>query len=427
MSIHARPGSSVREWASGFAWLWGLGPVRDEPDATSVGFGDLEEGTALARLVSEGGLRGAIVAAGAPGPAAGPVPARREAAGRARFEGGTSVLAEGVLLEDVGADVRVRCSSSLGVHAVEGGDVLVLGTDPATSWGRLDTFWAYELVLEHLERLLGPVPRRLPAIGALRLDDTPGTAQHQLEGRDRSDRRQRRRIAATARRFVAADAVLNVAVAAEALDEERRRVPIQDVWPGSIAALREAIESGGYAPVCHGLLHLDTDVLARGEVEFREFGNLSAAEARRRLEIALAWQEEHLGRRPSSFVAPAWTYGEHGVEVAEELGLITWHRARHGPLIEGDRIFETLLGALHGIDRLDYSPLRRLAAIGIPPMVAMHGALLDARLVELKRPRELPSLARLFVKRDVRRLTELSGIRWLSTDDFVAALRSHGS
>ncbi len=417
--LYAAADSQVRSWAAGFAWLWGIGAVREDPGADAVGFGSTAEAAELQRLIAEGRLRGAVVAAAEPGPAAGPVPARRAVAGRARFEGGTTVRAELIALE---GDEGIRCRSSLGVHAVRRGEMLILGIDPEAAWGRVDAFWAYELIGRHLEDQLGSLPRRLPPIGALRLDDTPGTAQHQLEGRAKGDRRQRRRIRRSARRFAAAGAVLNVAVVAEALDGDRR-VPIERVWPGSIAAIRDGIELGGFAPVCHGLLHLDTDVLASGGIEFREFASLDEAEAGRRLDVALAWQQQQLGRRPSSFVAPAWAYGDHGVRAAEDRGLITWHRSRHGPLLDGDRLFESLYGALHGLDGLDYSPLQRLAAVGIPPIVAMHGALLDSRLVELKHPRQAPTLIRLFVKRDVRRLIELDGIRWLATDEFVAALR----
>lgn len=418
--LYAAADSQLRSWAGGFAWLWGLGAVRDDPGPDAVGFGSTGEAAALQRLIAEGRLRGAVVAAAEPGPAAEPVPARRAVAGRARFEGGTTVMADLIGLDSVDG---IRCRSSLGVHAVRRGEMLILGIDPEAAWGRIDAFWAYELIHQHLEDQLGELPRRLPPIGALRLDDTPGTAQHQLEGRAKGDRRQRRRIRRSAERFAAADAVLNVAVAAEALDDDRR-VPIERVWPGSIAAIRKGIEIGGFAPICHGLLHLDTDVLARGGVEFREFASLDEAEAGRRLDTALAWQQKHLGRRPSSFVAPAWAYGDHGVKAAEDRGLITWHRSRHGPLLEGDRLFESLYGALQGLDGLDYTPLQRLAAVGIPPMVAMHGALLDSRLAELKRPSQAPTLARLFVKRDVRRLIELDGISWLATDEFVAALRA---
>jgi hypothetical protein len=419
--LYAASDSSVRGWASGFAWIWGLGPVRTDPDPAAVGFGDVGESAELARLVDEGRLRGAVIAASGAGPAHGVSPARRQVSGRASFDGGTTVRAELLSLE---ADGEIACRSSLGVHAVRRGAVLVLGIDPDASWGRMDAFWAYELIFAFLEDLLGSKLKRIPAIGALRLDDTPGTAQHQLEGRAKGDRRQRRRIRKTAKHLVDAGAVLNVAVTAEALQGEMR-VPIHEVWPGSIQALHDGIRSGGYAPVCHGLLHLDTDVLARGEIEFREFASLDEAEAGRRLDIALAWQEEHLGERPSNFVAPAWSYGEHGVRAAEDRGLITWHRSRHGALLEGDRLFESLFGALQGIDRLDYSPLQRMSAIGIPPTVAMHGALLDSRLGELKKPGEALTLAALFVKRDIRRLIELDGITWLDTNGFVAALRAH--
>jgi hypothetical protein len=217
--------------------------------------------------------------------------------------------------------------------------------------------------------------------------------------------------------------VLNVAVAAEALDTNRR-VPLDRVWPRSVRALRAGIESRVFEPVCHGLLHLDTEALDRGEVEFREFASLDAAEAGRRLDLALAWQERHLGR-PTTFVAPAWAYGPAGEEEAAARGLVRWHRARPGPVLQEGRLHETLIGELPGIHELDYSPLQRLAAAGVPPMIAMHGALLDARTVHLA-PRRNPLLfARLWLKRDVTRIMRLAGIRWVGAEEFVATLRGH--
>ena len=265
----------------------------------------------------------------------------------------------------------------------------------------------------------------LPAVGALRRDDVPGTAQHQLEGRAKSDRRQRRTIRRTAKRLGASGAVLNIAVVAEALEGDRR-VPLDRVWPDSVGALGEGVESGAYEPVCHGLLHLDTDALSRSEIEFREFANLDAAEAGSRLDRGLAWQERHLAR-PSSFVAPAWSYGPAGDEEARKRGLVRWYRARPGPVLEDGRLFETLDGALPGIHRLDYSPLQRLAAIGIPPIVAMHGALLDARPMTLRGLRELPSILRLVLRRDLTRLMALDGIRWLGASELVAELEAHAA
>ena len=312
--------------------------------------------------------------------------------------------------------------SSLGIHAAVDSGVLYLGYDPDRDWGRLDSFWAFEAAAAYLRERAVELTL-LPPIGALRLDDIPGIALHQLQDRAKPDRRQALRIRRTSTRLRAAGAVLNVAVSAEALDDGAR-VPLDRVWPRSVEALHDGVERGAYEPVCHGLLHLDTDALERGEVEFREFGSLDAAEAGRRLDLALAWQERHLAR-PTTFCAPAWTYGEAGDEQAAARGLVRWYRASPGPVLSDGRLRETLIGELPGIHELDYAPLQRLAAVGVPPIVAMHGALLDSRMVHLSPRRNPVLLARLLLKRDVTRIMRLSGIRWLGAAEFVAALERH--
>ncbi|MFI5121295.1 MAG: hypothetical protein ACHQJ5_00210, partial [Vicinamibacteria bacterium] len=288
--LYSPPGSAISAWARGLAWLWALGEVSAVPGAGLVGVGSEAEAGELIRMTSAGELAGAVIAVRGPGPAQPPLPARRRAVGIAEFDRGTKVEGEFTVFD--GRDAAVE--SSLGTHAVEADGALLLGHDPERDWGRLDSFWAYEAIAAFLrDRLPGGISP-LPPVGALRLDDIPGIALHQLQDRAKGDRRQTMRIRRTARRLRAAGAVLNVAVCAEALDDERRRVPLDRVWPRSVAALREGIEGGAYEPVCHGLLHLDTEALARGEIEFREFATLDAAEAGRRLDLALAWQERHL-------------------------------------------------------------------------------------------------------------------------------------
>lgn len=419
-SIYASTQGGARAWADGFAWLWRLGEVHDAPTKDAIGIGLEAEAAKLESLVDSADLAAAVVIAGGAGPATGSLPARRLVSGVAAF-GGSKVQGDFVLFERGPAAVR----SSLGTHAIRRGNLLVVGLDPEHGWGRLDSFWAYEAIHALATELAATPLKRLPAIGALRLDDTPGTAQHQLENRAKSDSRQHRRIRRTAQRLSSAGAVLNVAVAAEAMSDGER-VPLEQVWPASVRELRAGIEAGAFETVCHGLLHLDTGALERSEIEFREFATLDAAEAGRRLDLALAWQERHLAR-PSSFVAPAWSYGPFGDEEAAKRGLARWYRARPGPVFDDERLYETLLGALPGLHRLDFSPLQRLADVGIPPIVAMHGALLDSRLENYRRPREAITLLRLFARRDVRRLMDLDGIRWLGATEFMAALRAHGA
>lgn len=419
--LYAAAGSGARDWARGLAWLWRLGEVGTEPAPGAVGFGLAEEAVELAALVAAGRLRGAVVAVDVAGGAAGPLPASRRISGPVRFDGGSRVRGEFTVFAEDGGTVAAR--SSGGAHAVTRDGVLILGHDPDAEWGNLSAFWAPEAVAAYLQGLGIPL-RFLPPVGALRLDDVPATAQLQLEGRAHSDEQQARRIAETARAFATAGAVLNVAVVAAALDADGEVVPLHEAYPRSVLELRAAIDAGDYEPVCHGYLHLDPGSFAAGEIEFREFSRIDAAAAASRLDRALAWQREHLAE-PTTFVAPAWSYGPAGDAEGARRGLVRWYRARPGPLLEDDRLYETLIGELPGIAGLDYSPLQRLARVGIPPMIAMHGALLDARLGPLRNPRGLISLARLFLRRDVRRLIALDGIRWVGVSEFVAALAAH--
>ena len=420
-SLYAPADSPAGGLASCLSWLWKLGPVGTNPDPSAVGFGSELEAEELSDMVAANRLAGAVILAAEPGEREGVVPTSRRVSGVPRFDGGTRVRGEFTLFESGEPVVR----STLGAHAVVVGELLFVGIDPERDWGRLDAFWAYEAIAAHLERLLDAPLSKLPPIGCLRLDDTPGTAQHQLEDRAKGDARQARRIKVLAGRLHRGGAVLNVAVAAEAL-EDGRRVPLDRVWPRSVSALREGIDVGAYETICHGLLHLDPDALARGEVEFTEFAKLDAATAADHLDRALDWQERHLNR-PRVFVAPAWAYGPAGDSEAAKRGLTRWYRARTGPLLEDGRFYETLIGELLGLYKLDYSPLVRLAALGIPPVIAMHGALLDGRLAGVKARRELLVLARLLLKRDVHRLIGVDGIRWVGAEELIAELEAHSA
>ena len=419
--LYAAGDSAHAELARGFAWFWKLGDLRREPDSRSVGFGGLEDAAELSRLVSEGRLAGAVLTVSDPGPRVGPAPARRRVSGEPRFAGGTRVRGEFTIFEEGEPAV----SSSLGTHAVIAGDVLVLGHDPAADWGRVDAFWAYEAVAEFLPQRLGRPLQTLPPMGCLRLDDTPATALHQLQERASTDSRQARRLRTLARKLNRNDAVLSLAVVAQALDAEGRRAPMEEVYPDSIRSIQEGIGSGAYEPICHGLIHMDPDALERREIEYTEFRLLEEDRAAEHIDRAMEWQRRVLGE-PSSFCAPAWSYGPASDRLAAERGLVRWYRARPGPLLEDGRIYESLIGELQGLYRLDYSPLVRLAAIGIPPIVAMHGALLDGRIEALKATRDLLSAARLFFHRDVNRLMELEGVDWVSSSKLIAELRAWG-
>jgi peptidoglycan/xylan/chitin deacetylase (PgdA/CDA1 family) len=406
--------SEAGSLAETMAWLWRLGPVLTSPDARAVGVGGPAEAADLRRLVDAGRLAGAVVLAGsAPGPAADGVPARVATPGLARFPG-ARVRGRMATFADGAAVVR----SSVGVHAVRDGRVLAVAFD-AEDWGRLPSYWALPAIASHLAEVLDRPLVSLPAVGCLRVDDVPGSAEQQLLRRDKPDSRQRRWIRALARQAERSGARVVVGVPARAL-RDGRFVGLDEVWPRAVAALRDAVRAGLFEPACHGLSHVDEVALARGEVSAREFALLDAEEAGRRMDEATAWLTSRVGA-PASFIAPAWSYGEGTLRAAEARGLPVWLPPAPGPLLEPAGVRETLRAGLQGLHGVDYRALERLAESGLPPVVVLHGRLLDDRLAH----RDVLALARLALRRDLARLMRLRGVRWVGTEELVGLLRAH--
>jgi hypothetical protein len=416
VTLYCREGSSATALADALGWLWRLGPRSTAPGPGAVGLGDANEAEELAALVRERRLASAVVLAAGGAAASAPLPARRSVSGVARF-GDASTAGTHTVFASGTAVAR----SSLGLHAVREGGLLMLGAGPEL-WGRLDAFWALEAILGFLAERLARVPARLPAIGCLRLDDFPGTAELQLRGAAKDDARQRRRAEAMLRRLEAARARLVVAVAARALRGDAE-VPLDEVWPSAVAALAEGVRRGVLEPACHGLLHLDR---AAGGIEPREFADLDADEAGRRLDVAGDWLARHVGPA-QSFVAPAWGYGPGALAAAAARGLPMWLPPHPGPLLDGLRLHETLAVGLPGLHGLDYAPLRRLAAVGLPPTVVFHGRLLDDRLPRLRATRALATAGRLALTPDLFRIMRLPGVRWIGVAELVETLASHES
>jgi hypothetical protein len=413
------PGSPARPIATALAWLWRLEPVLDEERSNAVGIGSAEEAPALARLVRRGRLRAAVIFVGEGNTATGDVPSHVRVRGVARFpdarvSGTFTVFREGESL----------LRSSLGDHAVLARGLLFLGAEPS-GWGRVSQFWALPLLARFLVQTLDRPLALLPPIGCVRLDDVPGTAQHQLEGRAHADAGMARRLERAAADYRRVGARLVVAVASSAL-LDGREVPLDEVWPRSVAALRCGVDAGVFELACHGTLHLDTDALAAGAVDPREFARLSADEAGRRLDRAMEWLRRCVGE-PASFVAPAWAYSPGALAAARERGIPTWKPPQAGPLLDGCDLHETLADSLRGIVGLDYRFLARLAAVGVPPTVVLHGRLLDHRLATLSLGRDMLTLARLFLRRDLARIPRVRGVRWVGTAELVKALAAHAA
>jgi hypothetical protein len=215
-------------------------------------------------------------------------------------------------------------------------------------------------------------------------------------------------------------------VAARAL-EDGHQVPLERVWPRAVAALAEGVAAGTFEPVCHGHLHLDTQELEQGRVEFREFARLDEREAGRRLDEAATWQEEALGRRPQTFCAPAWSYSPGALAAAAARGLPAWQRPELGPLLEDGRVHETVDSALRGLHGLGYGPLVAMAQRGLPPTPVFHGGLFDLRLTQVKERRDLLTLAKVILRRDILRLPGLAGIRWIGAGELVRLLEAHAT
>jgi hypothetical protein len=422
--LYAPTGSAAIGVATGLAWLWRLGPVLDEPDPRAVGVGDAEEAAELAALVRGGRLAGAVVFVPGPGPASAPLPERRLATGVATFDGGIRLDGEFTVLD--GGEPLLR--SSLGTHAaIVDRRVLALAVDAASAWTLLRGYWALVALARFLPDVLGRPLVLLPPVGCVRLDDVPGTAQHQAQGDDHPDGRQLRRIHSLARAYGRGDAVLNVAVAARALSPDQSELGLEEVWPRSVAALAEGVRDGVFEPVGHGYLHLDSEALARGEIEFREFAHLDEEEAGRRIDAVLAWQEQVLGRRPATFVAPAWGYSEGTLAAAAARSLHSWRRPEPGPLHDGWDVHETIDSAFRGMRGLDYGAFAAMAGAGLPPTPVLHGGLFDLRMGQLRAARDLLGLARLFLRRDVVRLPGLRGLRWIGAGAMLDLLRAHES
>lgn len=417
--LYARPGTPHAALAGALAWLWRLPPAATEPEPGAVGLGGPEDATELAGLVAHERLAGAALLAWGEGPPDGPLPARTRITTHARVDG---ALVHGdftVFPDDFG---RAAVRSNVGVHAVRDGGLLVLGTDTG-DWGNLAFHWVLPALADFIGQRLGRTLALLPPIGCMRMDDAPGTAELQLAGLAKSDGRERRRIQGIVRTLRRTGSTLVVAVAARAL-AEGKSAPIEQIWPEGIEALAEGVRAGVLEPACHGLLHLDEAAHAEGRVDPREFLNVSREEAGRMLDHATEWMTVTLAR-PRSFIAPAWGYSEGALAAAAERGLPTWLWAEPGPLLEGLRLRETLEDGLPGLYRLDYAPLEKMAAVGVPPTVVFHGRLLDGRVERLREARDFGSLARLVPRRDLERIAALRGVRWVGAEELVDRLTAH--
>jgi hypothetical protein len=419
--IYAPSGSRARRFAEAVAWLWRLGPVRDSPDTTLIGLGWQDESAELDRLLRAGSLGGAVVFATRPGPREGRLPGRARRIGAPSFGPECRVFGQFSILD---AEAEPVVESPIGVHAVRDGSWMVVGADPDGSWGALDSFWVFDALADFMADVLDRPLAMLPPVGWARYDDVPGTAFQQLAGKQKSDGKMRRRVESIVKRLAEVDARLNVAIAPRAL-VDGREVPVDEVWPTAVAAIKHGIELGFLEPVCHGYLHLDTAAWAEGKLSAREFAQVGRAEAERRLDVALEWFAGRFGEPPRTFVAPTWAYSEGLLDALAEREVPTWLPPDPGPLVVANTARETVFSTMEGMVGLDYRPLERLAAVGLPPSVIVHGGLFDSRVEGLLDPRQLGVTARLARRRDLFRIPWVDNVRWIGAGELIDRLRRH--
>jgi len=178
-------------------------------------------------------------------------------------------------------------------------------------------------------------------------------------------------------------------------------------------------------PVCHGYLHLNTDAWAQGEVNPREFKDVDAVEAGRRIDHSMGWFERTLGARPDTFVAPTWAYSAGLLDALAERALPAWLPPRPGSLVDGLNGRETISSGMDGLYRLDYGPFGALASAGLPPSIVVHGGLFDLRANLLHSLREAPTTMRLVLRRDLFRFPWAPGVRWLGAGELLDRLQGH--
>jgi hypothetical protein len=61
----------------------------------------------------------------------------------------------------------------------------------------------------------------------------------------------------------------------------------------------------------------------------------------------------------------------------------------------------------------------------MPPVLVIHGTLLDYRLMNLRLPGDAMVMARLALRRDLLRLLSVPGVRWIGSRELIDRLRRH--
>ena len=270
----------------------------------------------------------------------------------------------------------------------------------------------YPTVLSHLAELLDRPLVLLPPVGWIRHDDLPGDAHIQLAGAAKPDRKIRAHVQRMTRAFQNGGAKINLAISARGL-VEGEEAPLDEIWPSATEAIADGIGQGVIEPVCHGYLHLDTARLERGELDPREYRELDPAEAAGASRRPWNGNTGRLARRPRRSSPPTGATDPGFSRRGHGPGLAAWLPPLPGPLAADGGVHESLLSTLEGLHALDYKPLARLAAAGVPPMIVIHGGLFDGRIKVLGLPGDAGTMARLAVRRDLLRVPSIPGVRWV--------------
>ena len=263
---------------------------------------------------------------------------------------------------------------------------LFIGVDP---WqlGHPSAPMLYQLLSNWLIHKGKIKPRKFIPIAAIRLDDLPVTAEN-LRANPPTKKldRTRCKILKRLRRFARRRAMkFTLMYSSHFPGKNGILVPISSVMPRSIRQMQLAIKQQVFEFGSHGMVHLRSwsDLSA---ADPREFSDLDTEQTIKHLESADGEIIQLFGKRPRSFVAPAWGY-RPGVtkRVAAERYPIVIDSSQHvetgladvfGNARQDDRGYFNMVETVRSGDRmLSYSSAdfwRCYAAAGIPVHYMQH-------------------------------------------------------
>lgn len=186
---------------------------------------------------------------------------------------------------------------------------LLVGADP-WQFGVPSVPMLYKLLSNWLIHELGNQHRVLEPYAAIRLDDLPSTAESlKVYPPGRKLDRKRSRIIRRLRRFGRRTATpFTLMYSSHFREANGSLTPISSVMPRSISEMQLGVKQGVFEIGSHGMVHLRNISSEPTTTDPREFVDLDAPETVKHLDVCESEIVQLFGKKPQSFVAPAWGY-----------------------------------------------------------------------------------------------------------------------